>query len=75
MSHPVDKAPIGERLSRLVAGKIHNLKILPEGPVKKGIKIDNSAIIVSFDHAEVLKTKDGESPREERARVSPRVPR
>ncbi len=62
--HPRDKAPIGKRLALLAARDVNGRKVIAEGPRFKSIAISGSAVTVSFDNAEGLKTKDGKAPRQ-----------
>jgi len=60
--HPSDKAPIGKRLSLLAQKNIYKKNIIAQGPTYKKFKIKKDKFIISFEHAEGLKTKDGKSP-------------
>ena len=60
--HPKDKAPIGKRLALLAARDVNGKKIAAEGPRFKEMTVNGSAVTVSFENAEGLKTKDGKAP-------------
>jgi sialate O-acetylesterase len=60
--HPRDKLPICQRLALLAARDTLGQKIEAQGPVMKTVKAEKNALIVQFDHADGLKTKDGAAP-------------
>ena len=61
--HPADKAPITERLSLLARRDIHGESALPaRGPTFRKHGIEGQVFMVEFDHADGLKTKDGNPP-------------
>ncbi len=60
--HPKDKLPIGERLALLAERDTLGHKVVAEGPVFKKVERNGAEIVVHFDHADGLKTVDGESP-------------
>jgi sialate O-acetylesterase len=60
--HPKDKAPIGQRLALLAASDVNGQKVAARGPKYKGMSTDGAEVIVTFDHAEGLKTTDGKPP-------------
>ncbi|GAB5561274.1 MAG: sialate O-acetylesterase [Synoicihabitans sp.] len=60
--HPKDKQPIGERLALLAVRDTLGQKIVAQGPVMKRVKANQGELIVHFDHAMGLRTKDGEAP-------------
>ena len=60
--HPKDKEPIGKRLALLAARDVNKKDVIAEGPRFKNIKIRGATLTVSFDHAEGLKTSDGNPP-------------
>ena len=62
--HPRDKAPIGERLALLAAHDTLGLEVAARGPVFKSVTASGDRLVVQFDHADGLKTTDGEAPRE-----------
>ena len=61
--HPRDKKTVGERLANWALNKNYNRTDLPlYGPVFKSMKIEGTKAIITFDHAEGLKTKDQKAP-------------
>ena len=62
--HPKDKAPIGQRLSLLAARDTLGLEVAASGPVFQNVASKGDRLVVQFDHADGLKTRDGEAPRE-----------
>ena len=62
--HPKDKLPIGQRLALLAARDTLGQKIEASGPVFHRLEKKNNQLIVHFQHAEGLTTKDKKSPTE-----------
>ena len=62
--HPKDKAPIGERLALLAARDTLGVDVIASGPVFKSVEPKGDHLVVHFEHAGGLETKDGEAPRE-----------
>lgn len=60
--HPKDKLPIGRRLALLAARNALGHNIEAQGPVMKAVHRDGDRLVVHFDHAEGLKTTDGDAP-------------
>lgn len=60
--HPKDKLPIGERLALLAARDTLGLKTEAQGPVMKEVKQKGDRLVVSFEYASGLKTKDDQAP-------------
>lgn len=60
--HPKDKLPIGQRLALLAARNTLRQKVEATGPVMKAVTVRGEKLVVSFDHANGLTTKDGEAP-------------
>ncbi len=61
--HPRNKKDVGHRLALWALAKDYGFtNIVYSGPLYKNFKIDGNKIIISFDHAEGLKTRDGKSP-------------
>lgn len=60
--HPTDKLPIGKRLAVLAAHDTLGKEIQSRGPVLKKVKSKGGQLVVHFDHATGLKTKDGKPP-------------
>ncbi len=61
--HPLDKEPIAKRLSLLARRNIHGEKIVAQGPKFKEFRVDGSTVVIKFDNAAGLKTKDNEAPK------------
>lgn len=60
--HPKDKLPIGKRLALLAMDEISKSDSKSCGPIFKEVKIKENRVVVYFDHAKKLKTKDGKAP-------------
>ncbi len=60
--HPKDKLPMGKRLARMAAGNILEQDVQVSGPMMKSVEVRGTQLVVSFDHAEGLKTIDGDAP-------------
>lgn len=60
--HPKDKLPIGQRLALLAARDTLGQAIEAEGPVMKRVDVSGDQLVVHFDHADGLKTIDGNAP-------------
>ncbi len=61
--HPKDKLPVGQRLALLAKRDILGMPIEAQGPVMKKVDAKGKTLVVSFDHADGLKTTDGEAPK------------
>ena len=48
--HPKNKADVGERLARWALANQYGKKIVPSGPLFRGLKIDGNQAIVEFDY-------------------------
>ena len=60
--HPKDKLPIVQRLALLAARDTLGQKIEAQGPIIKKVELQGHSLVVHFDHADGLKTKDGKAP-------------
>ncbi|WP_299668368.1 sialate O-acetylesterase [uncultured Polaribacter sp.] len=60
--HPNDKLPIGKRAALLVEQNVLHKKVTAFGPVMKKVKSKRNTLVVSFNNAKKLKTKDGKTP-------------
>lgn len=61
--HPRNKQDVGKRLALWALAKTYGKKdLIYSGPLYKSMKVDGNKIVVSFDHAEGLKTRDGKAP-------------
>ncbi len=58
--HPPNKQEVGRRLSLWALANTYGQKdLVYSGPLYKSIKVDGNKVIVSFDHAAGLKSRDG----------------
>ncbi|MBI1373260.1 MAG: 9-O-acetylesterase [Phycisphaera sp.] len=57
--HPPNKQDVGHRLALLALNRTYGRKCEDSGPVFKEMKIDGDKLVVSFDHADGLKSRDG----------------
>lgn len=57
--HPHNKAPLGDRLTRLALANVYGRKIEYSGPVYRSVKREGGAIRVAFSHAAGLTAKGG----------------
>lgn len=62
--HPKDKLPIGKRLALLAARDTLGKDIEAEGPMMNRVDVQNGQLVIHFDHAQGLKTIDGNAPNE-----------
>ena len=61
--HPPRKLEVGERLAALAAATEYGKQGIPySGPTFAAAKIAGDKVMLSFDHAEGLHTKDGAAP-------------
>ncbi len=61
--HPKNKAPVGRRLAALALNKTYGMKgIVCDFPTFADMQAKKSQLIVKFDHALGLKTRDGKAP-------------
>ena len=60
--HPADKLPVGKRLALMAARETLGQDVEAQGPVMKKVEVQDGQIVVRFDHAEGLKTVDGQPP-------------
>lgn len=61
-NHPIDKLPVGKRLALLAARDVLKKQVEASGPVLQKTESKDDRIIVRFDHATGLKTRDGKAP-------------
>lgn len=58
--HPPNKQDVGKRLALWALANTYGKKdVVYSGPLYKSIKVDGNKIVVSFDHAAGLKSRDG----------------
>ncbi|WP_206684065.1 sialate O-acetylesterase [Pontibacter beigongshangensis] len=57
--HPSYKWEIGRRLALIALAKDYDKKVVSQGPVFKEMKVKKRQAILSFDHADGLKSLDG----------------
>ena len=63
--HPTDKRTVGMRVADQVLDRVYGRFVRPwRTPVLKGCRFDGDTLIVEFDNADGLKTRDGLSPNE-----------
>lgn len=61
--HPTNKRPVGERLARLALNQTYGRSdVRCLGPRYNSLKVENGVVKLLFDHAEGLKTNDGQAP-------------
>ena len=61
--HPKNKKDVGKRLALWALAKNYGFtNIVFSGPVYKKMKVDGNKILLSFDYADGLKTRDGKAP-------------
>lgn len=60
--HPHQKQPIGERLAAWALNQTYHLPVVPSGPLFKEALLQGQQVVLSFDYAESLTTRDGHSP-------------
>jgi len=61
--HPKNKKDVGHRLALWALAKTYGFtNLVFSGPIYKKMKIDGNKIVLSFDYAEGLKTRDGKAP-------------
>lgn len=61
--HPTDKKDVGERLALIALAKTYGRTNLEySGPVFQSLRVEGGKLRVQFDHAEGLKTRDGQPP-------------
>jgi sialate O-acetylesterase len=59
--HPRDKQDVGKRLAMLALAKTYGQKgIVWSGPTFRRMKIEGDQVVLAFDHAEGLASKDGQ---------------
>lgn len=61
--HPKDKLPVGQRLALLAERDTLGMAVEAQGPVMQKVARRGSRLVVYFDHADGLKTSDGEAPK------------
>jgi sialate O-acetylesterase len=61
--HPKDKTDPADRLARWALAKDYGRKdVVYTGPIYRSMRVEDGAAILTFDHAEGLKTRDGAAP-------------
>ena len=66
--HPKNKADVGDRLARWALANEYGKKVVPSGPLFRGLKIDGNKAVVEFDHVGaglMVGRKDGRKPADE----------
>jgi sialate O-acetylesterase len=57
--HYLDKLPVGHRFALAALAQVYGEKIESSGPTYRGLKSENGALRLSFDHAVGLHAKNG----------------
>lgn len=60
--HPRDKRTVGERLALVARAVVHGEELVHSGPVLRSVERRGSELVLSFDHAAGLATRDGAPP-------------
>ena len=60
--HPRDKKPVGERLALIAAKQVYGKTVVAFGPVVKSVSRDEDRLILKFESADGLRTRDGKAP-------------
>ncbi|MGE4490392.1 MAG: sialate O-acetylesterase [Kiritimatiellales bacterium] len=60
--HPSDKKTPGTRLALLAEANTYGMDVVSRGPVFKNMEIKDNTLVVAFDSAEGLTTRDGTAP-------------
>lgn len=61
--HPKDKQTVGSRLARLALAKDYaRADVVWSGPVLRSSRVEGNKVVLVFDHAEGLSTRDGREP-------------
>lgn len=60
--HPPRKVEVGTRLANLAAAKVYGKEVPFSGPAVTKAEPNGSKIVLTFEHADGLKTKDGQAP-------------
>jgi len=62
--HPPNKKIVGERLALWALRDVYQQKIIPSGPLSVAATYKRNKVVVSFNYADGLKTRDGNALRE-----------
>ncbi|MDP9170503.1 MAG: sialate O-acetylesterase [Acidobacteriota bacterium] len=57
--HPHNKAPLGERLTKIALAKAYGRNIEYSGPVYRSMKVDGANVALKFSHADGMMAKGG----------------
>lgn len=60
--HPPNKLVPGERLALLAEANEYNMDVVATGPTFKSLQVKNDSLLLTFDSAEGLTTRDGKDP-------------
>ena len=61
--HPREKEPVGERLAFLALNRTYDKKEIDcDSPAFLNFEVDGDSVVVRFEHAKGLKTRDGKAP-------------
>lgn len=62
--HPLDKLTVGQRLAQLSLAKVYGHNLKAEGPLAKSARVLDHSLVIRFDYADGLCTRDSQSARE-----------
>ena len=60
--HPREKKPVGERLALIAEKQVYGKPVVATGPVVSGVRRLGGNMVVAFDSASGLGTRDGQAP-------------
>ncbi|TWT72856.1 sialate O-acetylesterase [Allorhodopirellula solitaria] len=60
--HPKDKLPVGQRLALLAERDTLGREVQARGPEMKRVEVQGDKLVIEFDHADSLKTTNGQAP-------------
>ena len=60
--HPKRKLEVGERLAALAAAQVYGKELPYSGPAYQSSEVKDRQVVITFAHAEGLKTTDGKAP-------------
>ena len=60
--HPRDKKPVGERLALIAANQVYGKTVVAFGPVVQSVTRNGDRLILKFESADGLRTRDGKPP-------------
>tara|TARA_B100000959_G_scaffold277122_1_gene333077 strand:- start:71 stop:1621 length:1551 start_codon:yes stop_codon:yes gene_type:complete len=60
--HPRDKKPVGERLALIASKQVYGKSVVAFGPEVKSVSRNDDRLIVKFESADGLRTRNGKAP-------------